>query len=94
MAMLESFAMETPMVATDVGGTRELVVPQRTGYLVRPGDPQALADELERALADKTSWPSLGQAGRMKVMGGFQRQQMIDGIAAILNDVVSNAKSS
>ncbi|NTW21830.1 MAG: glycosyltransferase family 4 protein, partial [Nostocales cyanobacterium W4_Combined_metabat2_030] len=40
------------MVATDLPGTRELIVPGRTGWLVRPNDPADLAERLLEALSD------------------------------------------
>jgi len=53
-AIMEAMAVGKPIVATDVGGTRELL--RGRGMLVRPGDPRALAEGLARVLLD----PSLG----------------------------------
>jgi glycosyltransferase involved in cell wall biosynthesis len=44
--LLESMATKTPIVATDVSGTRELVRNGDTGLLVVPGDPHALAQAI------------------------------------------------
>jgi len=41
--MRESLAMACPVVCTDVGGNRELVIPGETGFLVQPGDVEGLA---------------------------------------------------
>jgi glycosyltransferase involved in cell wall biosynthesis len=48
---LEAQAMGKPVVATDIGGLGETVMPASTGWLVPPGDPAALARALELALA-------------------------------------------
>jgi glycosyltransferase involved in cell wall biosynthesis len=48
--IVEAQAMGRPVVATDHGGSRETVLPGETGWLVPPGDPQALAAAIEQAL--------------------------------------------
>lgn len=47
---VEAQAMGKPVIATDHGGSRETVLPGETGWLVPPGDPDALADALDEAL--------------------------------------------
>ncbi|MGL5096666.1 MAG: glycosyltransferase, partial [Planctomycetia bacterium] len=49
-AVLEAMAAGKPVVATDVEGVRELVDPDKTGWLAAPRDPHSLADALERFL--------------------------------------------
>ena len=58
----EAQAMGRPVIATDHGGARETVLPDRTGWLVRPGDSDALAAALETAL-------SLDEAARGRIAG-------------------------
>ncbi len=50
-ALVEAFASGLPAVATDVGGPHEILEGGRWGELVPPGDPDALARAIERALA-------------------------------------------
>ena len=52
IAILEAMRAGLPVVASDVGGVREAVQPERTGLLVPRGDAGALADALEVLLAD------------------------------------------
>ncbi|HET6432960.1 glycosyltransferase [Dyella sp.] len=52
MALLEAAASGLPMVATDVGGTREIVRDGETGRLVPAGDPEALASAISSLLED------------------------------------------
>ncbi len=51
--LIEAGLCELPVVASDVGFVGEIVVPDRTGVLVPPGDPDALAHGIDRALADR-----------------------------------------
>ena len=47
---VEAQAMGKPVIASDHGGSRETVLPGETGWLVPPGDAEALADALDKAL--------------------------------------------
>jgi glycosyltransferase involved in cell wall biosynthesis len=51
--VFECRAAKVPLVATAVGGVGELVQTGRTGLLVPPRDPRALADAIERVLTDR-----------------------------------------
>lgn len=66
---LEAMAMGKALVASDVGGHRELVTDGQTGLLHRAGDPQALAAALARLVRDPVLRRSLGEQGRSWVLG-------------------------
>lgn len=66
-AVLEAMAMETPVVATDVGGTAELVEQGVHGLLVPPGDPGALARAIDDALADPAGLARRRTAARRRI---------------------------
>jgi glycosyltransferase involved in cell wall biosynthesis len=56
---LEAMAQERIVVASGVGGHRELIRDRETGYLFPPNDPQRLKEGVLAALADKPSWPRI-----------------------------------
>jgi glycosyltransferase involved in cell wall biosynthesis len=64
VACLEAMAHGRPVVATSVGGLRDLVVDGETGLLVPPGDVNALMGALERLLGDADFRHALGAAAR------------------------------
>jgi glycosyltransferase involved in cell wall biosynthesis len=66
-AVLEAMAMETPIVATDVGGTRELAEHDVHALIVPRPDPGLLADAIERALADPDGRRARAAAARRRV---------------------------
>lgn len=68
---LEAMACETPVVASAVGGIKEVVVPGTTGLLVPPQDPKALADAINQVLRDKKKAREMGLAGRKRVEEHF-----------------------
>jgi PEP-CTERM/exosortase A-associated glycosyltransferase len=56
---LEAMAQERIVVASSVGGHRELIRDRETGYLFAPDDPDLLAEGVLAALADRESWPRI-----------------------------------
>lgn len=79
----ESLAMETPVVATDAAGNPELVLHERTGLLVPPRDPAALAAAILRLLADPAWAQALGRAGRQRVAERFSTQVKVERLEAL-----------
>jgi len=75
-AVLEAMAMETPIVATDVGGTPELIHHGIHGLLTPPGDPAALARAIEQALdaPDVTAERCAAARKRVEVELSFDRR--------------------
>lgn len=81
VSVLEAMAAELPVVASHVGGVPELVVEGRTGFLVPPEDPDALALALERLVDDPDLRRHLGAAGRVRAEtqfnpNGFRRAHL------------------
>lgn len=68
---LEAMACETPVVASAVGGIVEVVADGETGFLVEPGNPEALAHAINTVLQNKDLARSLGKAGRRRVEQHF-----------------------
>jgi PEP-CTERM/exosortase A-associated glycosyltransferase len=56
---LEAMAQERVVVASSVGGHRELIRDRETGYLFPPDDPRCLAEGVLAAFADQASWPRI-----------------------------------
>jgi len=68
LSVLEAMAAKVPVVATDVGGTREVVQTGTTGYLVRPGDAVSLAAGISAALDERGSASSPVDAAYQRVL--------------------------
>jgi PEP-CTERM/exosortase A-associated glycosyltransferase len=61
---LEAMAQGRMLVASDVGGHKELIRDGETGFLFPAGDAQALARKIEEVLARRDEWPSLRERAR------------------------------
>jgi glycosyltransferase involved in cell wall biosynthesis len=77
LAMIEALASERPVVATSVDGTPEIVLHERTGLLVSPGQPQDLANAINRLLGDPDLRRKFGQAGFRWVHDNFSDKKQI-----------------
>jgi len=77
LVALESLAAGTPIVATAVRGLRELLEHERTALLAPPGDAQALADSLQRVLADAELRERLSRAGR-ELAAAYTEEAMVE----------------
>jgi glycosyltransferase involved in cell wall biosynthesis len=63
-ALLEAGLAGCALIGTDVGGVRDIVHPDRTGILIPPNDPGALADALRTLLRDPQQARRLGEGAR------------------------------
>lgn len=69
----EAMAARRPVVATDVGGVREMIEEGETGFVVPAGDARALADRIASVLADPQQASSLGERGRALAEVSYRR---------------------
>jgi L-malate glycosyltransferase len=75
--LLESMAAGLPVVATAVGGTAEAVQHGRTGFLVPPADPAALAEAITCLLEHPQLAQRYGEAARTRVREHFSDARMV-----------------
>jgi glycosyltransferase involved in cell wall biosynthesis len=76
-AVLEAMAAGLPIVTSGIGGMLELIDDGRTGLLVPPGDPSALADRIVRLMADADLASRLGRAARDEVCARYSFDRMV-----------------
>ena len=77
-AVMEYMALGKPVVASDGGGTRELLLDGETGYLVPAGDAQQLTERLCELLDAPALRHRLGEAGRRRVLGEYSLERMVE----------------
>jgi len=77
MTALESLAAGCPIVATAVDGTPEVVFHEKTGLLVPPSNPDALAAAIRRTLRDPLKAREMANAGRDFVLDNFSVEKLV-----------------
>ncbi|MCU1449801.1 MAG: putative glycosyltransferase [Acidimicrobiales bacterium] len=88
VALLEAMAMTLPVVATDVGGTKEVVRHEEHGLLVPPRDPPAMADALERLMSDGAWSRGMGERAAERIRQDYDAGRAIDDLVAFYVRVV------
>lgn len=87
--ILEAMASGLPVVATRVGGNAELVEEGRTGTLVPPADPAAMARSLESYVRDPGLARRHGEAGRQRAESVFGIPRMVESYMAVYDQLLS-----
>jgi glycosyltransferase involved in cell wall biosynthesis len=88
LVAVEALLCETPVVAFDSGGLRDVIQHDRTGLLVPPGDRTALARTLDDLLGREGRGSDLGRAGRLYALSAFAPESAARRYADIYQQVV------
>ncbi len=88
-SILESLACKVPVVATEAGGAREMVIPGETGYLVPCRDSEPLAEAIVRALTHPDEAKKFAEKGRTLVEKEFSTERMVEGTLKIYQSLLS-----
>jgi glycosyltransferase involved in cell wall biosynthesis len=88
-AMLEAMAAGRPVVASDIPGHRDLVVPRETGYLVPLGDKAGLARWINELLNNRPLAEQLGAAGRARALAEFSAGALVARHAELYRELAS-----
>jgi glycosyltransferase involved in cell wall biosynthesis len=94
MALLEGMASGLPVIATDVAGSRQVVVHGQSGILVSPGDAPALAAAITDLMGDELARARLAAAARMRVEQEFSAARQAERHAAAYQVVLARGQRS
>ncbi len=86
--LLEATAAGVPIVATNVGGTSEIVLDGVTGRLIPPKDPVALGDAVIKSLTDKTESQHFRLAARNRAIHEFSINIAAQKLSAFWNEIL------
>jgi glycosyltransferase involved in cell wall biosynthesis len=90
--VMEAMSIGKPVIATDVNGTRELMVDGETGFIVPSQNPQVIYDKLFILLSDEQLCKKMGKAGKKRVETKFTYEKMIDNLESFLNETLMSPK--
>lgn len=90
MAMLEAMAYGMPVIATRVGAIPEVVTDGVEGFLIDPGDVEALADRMVRLSKAPDLCRRMGQAARKRVRERYSLDAMVERLVSVYREVLAS----
>jgi glycosyltransferase involved in cell wall biosynthesis len=90
--VLEAMALGTPIIATDVGGTGDLITDGVHGLIVPSGSRDALANAIDRVLDDWPATEARAVAARRRIEDEFSFDRRMDRVEAIYEQLVSSRR--
>lgn len=88
---LEAMAQGKLLIASDVGGHKELIRDNETGLLFKAGDASAFADKIVNAMADSGNWDSIKMAGRRFVEAERNWKRSVDRYQDVYGRILRDA---
>ena len=92
VALLEAMSCGKACIATDIPGSRDLVENGKSGLLVAPEDPAALAAALKRLIGLAELRKQLGQAARRRVLENFTIEKEVAAHEALYDEILGGTK--
>ena len=90
----QALAMETPVVATHIGGIPDIIHHGVTGFLVSPGNPQDLARHILKFVQDPECGHTMAREGRKRVLNLFSAHSMVTKHATLYQDLYDTRRVS
>ncbi len=85
----QALAMGKPCVSFDIDGAPEVVIDDRTGYIVKPFDSAGLADRIVQLIENKELRTRLGENGRRHVDPAFRAEKMVADISEVYQKLIA-----
>ncbi|MFT3680268.1 MAG: glycosyltransferase family 4 protein [Ferruginibacter sp.] len=82
-SILEYMAIGKPAIATEGGGTNEIVVDNETGFLIKPKNPQALEEKIIYLMEHPAEAKAMGEKGHQRIKENFSIEAMCSSFMSI-----------
>jgi len=89
MTILEAYACGKPVIASNIGGLRELVDDGKTGLLIDVGDVDQLARAIFSLLNNEVEIKEMGSMGRQYVKSNFSIEKVVEKLEKVYEEVSS-----
>ena len=93
-AIMEYMAFGKPVVATDSGGMREIVIDNQTGFIVKPFDVEGIVHRINLLLNDFNMAKKMGQLGKETIKKHFNLKDMLCNYLKLYAEGVNQKNSS
>lgn len=92
--IIEAMAMTKPVIATAHGGSTETIIHNKTGWLVAPSDPEAMAEQLDFGLQHQDRLRTMGELGRKHVQEYFNTSIMCEKTLSLYLEYIRKNKGA
>ena len=89
LSMLEAMAVETPVIATNIGGIPELIKNNQTGLLVEPNNVQELANSIIYSIKNKEEIADMGRNGRQIIQDKLSIEATVNSTEQIYKEIIT-----
>ena len=83
VSVLEALACKIPVIVSDVGGLKEIVINNECGFLVEPNNVMETAVAMEKLIMDKEKRNKFGDAGRIRVKKYFEWNKNLSDVVKV-----------
>ena len=94
VTIIEALAAGRVVVATRVGGVPDVVDDGETGYLVPPGDMDALAERLEELSRDPERRDAMGREGRERVLRRYAVERLVGDVDELYRGLLATTSAT
>ena len=88
VTLIEAQAANKPIVATDVGGIRDIVIENKTGLLSKSGDLKGLEKNLRKLIDDDNLRDQLGRSGYDNVIRSFSYKRLVSDVKSLYTELL------
>ncbi|WP_394171952.1 glycosyltransferase family 4 protein [Thalassotalea litorea] len=93
LVFIEAGSYSKPVIATNVGGIKDIILNNQTGLLVEPGQPEEIAAAITLLQSDPGIRESFGRNGLIRVRQKFLLEHMINRYQLLFNDLLTSRVS-
>ncbi len=94
ITMLESLGMGVPLIASNIGGLKQVLSGTDAGVLLEPSDPDALARAIDEVISNKEKRDVLSRSGRELVESSYGTTSWFERILGVYRTVAAQSKTS
>jgi glycosyltransferase involved in cell wall biosynthesis len=88
-AIMEYMACGLPVVCSESGGNRELVIDEKTGFIIEPNSPDVLVEKLMWLKRHSGIAHAMGQAGKERIKLEFTVEKMVANTLAVYSEMLT-----
>ena len=92
--LLESMSMGVPVVSSSLGGVSEIVINGKTGFMVKPGNSEQLADGILKLWNDRTRYKRMRQNARQLMTDKFDKEHQFDQFLKYFRNLLIQSSST